>query len=65
MTPFLAGAIFGGLFAAAVVTLLFTSLRRQHEVERWDDPFDEPDLAPTPIPTPVNRKLIRERTYSL
>lgn len=58
MTAFLAGALFGGLFAGAVFALFVTRVQRPREIEQWEDPFFEP--APVEIKTTT-----RKRHYSL
>lgn len=56
MSPFIAGAIFGALFAGAILSLFITLLRRRaHEPDEWPPQFEEP----APVMGP--RALIIER----
>lgn len=59
MTPFLAGALFGALFAGSLFIVFIGRVRapQRHATQRWEDPFDEP-APPVIARQPINR--IRE-----
>lgn len=63
MAPFLAGALFGGLFiAAAFVAFLTRARRSEREIEPWADPFE--DEAP-PVPVVIHKSLIQRRNLEI
>ena len=62
MTPFLAGTLFGFLFAGSLFVVFVTRNRAsepRHEPQ-WDDPFDDPSPVVQHI---QSRKLVTERTF--
>ena len=42
MTAFIAGAVFGVIFAGAICVAFVTRFQRERDLEEWDDPFADP-----------------------